>query len=98
MLAFLLEIVAVVALAIWGATIGPVVAVAAPVLLVVVWGAWLAPRATHRLAAPWALIAKVVVFGLAVAALAVAVHPWLAAVVAVLAALHLGLAARWGRV
>jgi hypothetical protein len=64
----------------------------APILLIVVWGLLLAPQADHRLAMPWQLVAKLVVFGLATAALAAAGHPRLAVVLGVLVVLKLGLA------
>ena len=46
---------------------------------------------------PWLLIAKLVVFGLAVAALALAGRSRLAVILAVLVVVNLGLAVLWGR-
>jgi hypothetical protein len=102
-LAFLLELAAIAALVAWGFAVGPnlparfVLGLGAPAVMVLVWGVWLAPASDHRLALPWLLIAELVVFGLAAAALAAAGHPRLAAVLAVLVVLNLGLAALWGR-
>ncbi|MFC4944154.1 YrdB family protein [Pseudonocardia sp. GCM10023141] len=102
-LAFLLELAALATLAVWGATVGPtlvlriVLGIAAPALMIAVWAYALAPTSTHRLAMPWLLIAKIVVFGLAVAALAAAGHPTAAIVLGVLVVVNLGLATVWGR-
>ncbi|MDP9239893.1 MAG: YrdB family protein, partial [Actinomycetota bacterium] len=58
-LAFLLEMAALAALALWGFTYGPnlvlriLLAVGAPVAVAALWGRWLAPRAGRRLHLPW---------------------------------------------
>jgi hypothetical protein len=75
-LAFLLEVAALLALAVWGyawggrllvgALIGAVVAGAAAVL----WGAFAAPRARYRVPLPAVLAVKALVFGCAALALA----------------------------
>ncbi len=102
-LAFVLELAALAALAVWGFTVDAVwplrvaLGLGAPMLLIVVWGLLLAPQADHRLAMPWLLVAKLVVFGLAAAALAAAGHPRLAVVLGVLAVLNLGLAVAWNQ-
>lgn len=57
-----------------------VIGVAAPVLAMVIWGLWMAPRARRRLADPLRLAAELVLFAVAAAALALA-GPVLAAVV-----------------
>jgi hypothetical protein len=74
-LAFLLELCALAALAIWGAKTGSgagavVLAIAAPAAMAVVWGAFLSPRAAFPLHGPGKFIAATVVFALAAAALA----------------------------
>lgn len=103
-LAFLLELAAVAALAVWGLAVGPtlpvrmLLAVTAPAALIVGWAVWLAPRSDRRLAMPGLLVAKILVFGLAAAALAVSGHPVLGTVLAAAAALNLGLGVAWGRV
>jgi Protein of unknown function (DUF2568) len=102
-LAFLLELAALAALGSWGFTLGPNLSVrialglGAPALMIVVWGWWLAPRSEHRLQLPWLILAKIGVFGLAVVALAVTGHPWLAAALAALTTVNLTLAAAWER-
>lgn len=103
-LAFLIELVAVAAVAIWGFTIAAglpvkiVLGVGAPVLFVAVWAAFLAPASEHRLLMPWLLIVKLVVFGLASAALAASGYPMLALALGLVTLLNLGLALLWGRV
>ena len=62
-----------------------VLAVLGPVLVAVVWGLALAPRAKHRLAEPWRLGAEIVIFVVAAAALALAGDGVAAAVYAVIA-------------
>jgi Protein of unknown function (DUF2568) len=48
-----------------------VLAVAAPVLAMIIWGLWLAPRARRRLRDPLRLTVELVLFAVAAAALAV---------------------------
>jgi hypothetical protein len=87
-----LELGALVALAYGGWQVpGPVwprllVAIALPLLAAVVWGRWVAPKASHPISDPWRLIPEWVVFGGATVALAVTGHYLLAALLAVLAA------------
>ena len=57
-----------------------VIGVAAPVLAMVIWGLWMAPRARRRLTDPLRLAAELVLFAVAAAALALT-GPVLAAVV-----------------
>ena len=57
-----------------------VLAVAAPVLAMVIWGRWLAPRARHRLTDPLRLAVELVLFAVAAVALALT-GPVVAAVV-----------------
>ncbi|GAA2057465.1 hypothetical protein GCM10009839_78640 [Catenulispora yoronensis] len=70
-LAFLLELVALVLLAVWGFRTGSNVAVhvllglGAPALMVVVWGAFAAPRARVQLPMAGVLAVKTVVFAAA---------------------------------
>ena len=65
--------------------------VAAPLAVAIVWGRWMAPRSSTRVGDPWRLIIELLVFGSAVAALARADQPVLAAVLAAATALHLAL-------
>jgi hypothetical protein len=62
-----------------------VLAVLGPVLVAVVWGLAVAPRARHRLADPWRLGAETVIFVVATAALALAGDGVAAAAYAVIA-------------
>jgi Protein of unknown function (DUF2568) len=62
-----------------------VLAVLGPVLVAVVWGLALAPRAKHRLPEPWRLGAEMAIFVVATAALALAGEGVAAAVYAVVA-------------
>ena len=91
-LRFLLELCALAALAYggWHVT-GPlwlriVTAVALPLVAALVWGRWVAPRASQPLPDPLRLIPEWLVFGGAAVALAATGHPLLAVVLAVLAA------------
>jgi Protein of unknown function (DUF2568) len=91
-LRFVLELCALAALAYggWHAG-GPVwlrilLAVALPLAAAVIWGRWVAPKASHPLPDPRRLIPEWVVFGGATVALAATGHPILAALFAVLAA------------
>ena len=74
LLAFVLELVALGGLAWWGFHAGHNVAVhvllgiGAPLLMAVAWGMFAAPRARHPLPVPALLVFKLVVFGLASAA------------------------------
>ncbi|HUA31328.1 MAG TPA: YrdB family protein [Streptosporangiaceae bacterium] len=60
-------------------------AVLGPVLVAVVWGLALAPRARHRFADPWRLGAEMVIFLVATAAVALTGEGVAAAVYAVIA-------------
>src|SRR6266545_1533535 len=85
-LAFLLELVA---LAYWGARVGPgtpakvALAVGAPLLAAIVWGLFAAPRARFAVPLVGVLVVKALVFGAAVAALATTGHRALAVAFAV---------------
>ncbi|RAG82600.1 hypothetical protein DN069_26935 [Streptacidiphilus pinicola] len=74
LLAFVLELVALGCLAWWGFHVGHSTAVhvllgvGAPVLMAVAWGMFAAPRARHPLPIPALIVFKLVVFGLAGAA------------------------------
>jgi hypothetical protein len=75
LLRFLLELCILVALGYWGFKTGQQTAVqiglgiGSPLLFAVVWGIFLAPASSRRLREPWLLIAELIIFGLAVAAL-----------------------------
>lgn len=73
-LAFLLELAALVLLAYWGFHAGSgaaahwLLGLGAPALMIVVWGAFAAPRARVKLPLAGVMAVKVVVFGAATAA------------------------------
>ncbi len=83
-LRFLLEVCALGALGYWGFHLdrGPLMKIAmgigAPLLAAVLWGTFVAPKATMALAWPFHLLLQVGIFGVAVAALAAAGRPQLA--------------------
>jgi hypothetical protein len=74
-LAFLLELAMLAAYGYWGFHVGHAFAlqlalgIGVPVVIVVIWAKWLAPRATKRLKMPWLVLVKAVLFGLAAYAL-----------------------------
>ncbi|NKQ57356.1 YrdB family protein [Amycolatopsis sp. K13G38] len=68
-LAFLLELLALAALAYWGLAEVAWAGIGAPALAAVLWGLFAAPRATFTLPVVGVLLVKVLVFGSAVAAL-----------------------------
>jgi hypothetical protein len=79
-LKFLLELCAFAALAYWGATISIALAIAAPLLAIVLWGLFAAPRSERRLPVGARIPLEMGIFLLSVAALAAAGLPFLAAV------------------
>jgi len=91
-LAFVAELAALAALAVWGWSAGGstagrlLLAVAVPLVAAVLWGVFAAPRARVRVPA-LTLLVKVVVFGAAVVALFATGHPVLAIVLAAAALL-----------
>ena len=92
-LKFLLELAAIAALAYWGATTGDgvpavVLAVAAPALMIVLWGRFAAPRSAHRLPVRSRIPFELGVFAVAAVALVIAGSPVLAAVFAVLVVIN----------
>ena len=96
-LRFVLELCTLVALAVWGFSENIVLGVAAPLAAAVVWGLWIAPKATRRLRDPGRLVAELVLFGAAGVALAAADHPLAAAVFLAAVALSELLMLAWGQ-
>jgi hypothetical protein len=101
-LKFVLELAALAALAIWGASLSGsglsvLAAIVAPLAMALVWGAWCAPRARRRLAMPARAVVELCVFALAAIALAAAGHPWWAVLLAGLMAANAGLLTVWGQ-
>jgi hypothetical protein len=88
-LAFLLEVVALVAVGVWGYHVGSgvplkvVLAIVLPLLVAVVWGLFAAPRAVVTLPLWGVLVVKALVFGAATAALILSGHRVLGVVFAV---------------
>jgi hypothetical protein len=101
-LAFLLELCILAALADWGLQTGSgplaktVLGIGAPLLTAVIWGLFLARKATVRMPRPIYAALKAAIFFLAMLALAVAGHPTLAWIFAVVAALNRALLYAWG--
>jgi hypothetical protein len=90
--AFVAELVALVAFALWGWSVGGstggrlLLAGAAPAVAGVAWGVFAAPQAPVQVPA-LALLVKLLVFGAAVLALLATNHPWLAIALAATAVL-----------
>jgi hypothetical protein len=71
---FLLELGALAAVGYWGAAarpglVGLAVGAAGALALAAAWGAFVSPKAPRRLPDPWRLLAELIAFGLAAAAL-----------------------------
>ena len=102
-LAFLLELCMLAALGYWGFTLDQGLAMrvgaglGAPVLAAVVWGIWMAPRASNRLPEPLHLILELIIFGLAVTALYAAGQPQLALVFGLVYLINVVLRYAWGQ-
>jgi hypothetical protein len=79
-LRFVLELCMLVALGIWGFSENIVVGIAAPLAAAVVWGIWIAPKASRRLRDPLRLVVELLLFGAAGVALAAADHRLAAAI------------------
>ena len=100
-LAFLLELCMLAALGYWGFTLDQGLAMRAgaglglPILAAVIWGMWMAPRAPNRLPEPWHLIAELIMFGLAIAALYAAGRPRLALAFGLIYAINVALRYVW---
>jgi hypothetical protein len=93
-LRFLLELGTLASVAYWGWDFGDgwwrwLLALAAPFVVAVVWGRFMAPRSETRVGDPWRFVLEVLIFGSAVAALAGTGHSVLAGVFGGLVALHL---------
>ena len=101
-LAFVVELAALAALAVWGWRTGTstatqvVLAVAAPVVLAVVWGVFLAPRARRRLTGAPLVLAKLVALCGSGVLLAAAGAVWAGVLLAVVAGLDVVAAAALG--
>jgi len=100
---FLLEIVVLVALFLWGISVSDqlilqaLFGLGAPAVVVAVWALFVAPKASRRLPDPQRLAVEVVVFGAGVLAFLAAGHLPLAILLAVAAGLNLWLMFDWGQ-
>jgi hypothetical protein len=100
-LAFLLELAVLVALGYWGFSSGEGMpariglGVGAPLVAVIVWALFGAPRSTRRLQGFWLLILRVAFFGSAVLALVAAAQPLLGIVFALIYVVNLALIYAW---
>ena len=100
-LAFVLELCMLAALGYWGFTLDQGLAVrvgaglGAPILAAVVWGIWMAPRASRRLQEPLHLIAELIIFGLAITALFAARQSQLALIFALVYIINVVLRYAW---
>jgi hypothetical protein len=95
-LRFLLELAMLASLAYWGfaehdGAVQWLLGLGAPLLVAVVWGAFVAPKASRPTTDPVRLLLEVALFGSGVAALVAAERTALALVFAALVAAHLGL-------
>ncbi len=99
--AFLLELCALAALGYWGFQTGEstlvkiILGIGAPLLLIVVWGKFLAPKSSTRLRDPALTLVKLLILGVAAAALASAGQPGLALIFALAVVINLALAYIW---
>ncbi len=70
-------------------------AILLPLIMAIIWGFNLAPRAENRLKMPWLLLAKVVIFGAGAVMLWWLGRTSLAIITAAVSAVHLGLSVIW---
>jgi hypothetical protein len=102
-LAFLLELVMLGALVDFGLHLPAstaarvIVAAGVPVLVIVVWGRFAAPRARTRLPQPWLGLFKLALFALAALGLYVSGHVTLGAAFGAVSLVHLALARYFGQ-
>ncbi|HEY6507128.1 MAG TPA: YrdB family protein [Vicinamibacterales bacterium] len=100
---FLLEIVVLVALFLWGTSISDqlivqvLLGIGAPAVVIAVWAIFVAPKASRRLPDPQRLAVEVVVFGAGVLAFLAAGQLLLAVLLAIASGLNLWLMFDWGQ-
>ena len=73
-------------------------AITFPVVIAIIWGYFLAPRATHRLKLPWLLIIKLIIMTIGVGMLWQLQKTSLAVIAAIIIAIHYSLAAAWKQI
>ena len=102
-LRFVLELCALAALAVWGATVGSgtpfklTLGVGAPLLAAVVWGLFVAPKAAVPVPDSPRFVIELVVFGAAAVGLAATGHLRLAAAIAIAYVINRALLFAWGQ-
>jgi quinol-cytochrome oxidoreductase complex cytochrome b subunit len=102
-LAFVLELCALGALAYWGAHAGRglllklLLGIGAPLVAAVVWGTFVAPKATVPVSTPIRILIEVVIFGLAAGGLVAAGRPNLAWTLLIVFAINDALLYAWGQ-
>jgi hypothetical protein len=100
-LAFLLELAMLIAFGYWGFQTGDstlvkiLLGIGVPVVVIVIWGMYLAPRSTRRLRDPWLSLLKLVLFGAAALALVAANQPTWGLILAIIALVNILLAWVW---
>jgi uncharacterized protein DUF2568 len=100
-LAFLLELLMLAAFGYWGfqasteTVVKIILGVGVPLVVVLIWGMFLAPRATRRLERIPRMLAELTIFGLAALAVAAAGRPDLAILFAVVVVLNQALLYLW---
>ncbi len=94
-LRFACELAALVAVGWWGWIVSPVLVVALPLLVAVVWGAFVAPRARRRLPDPGRFALEIVIFAAATACFLAVDQRLVAVVFAVVAAVTTLLVRKW---
>jgi hypothetical protein len=98
---FLCELAALAALAVWGAqasddpALEVLLGITVPMIMIAVWGMWVAPKAARRAPDPWRAGVEVLVFGAAVAGLVDAGHAGLGIALGILAAVTGALVRVW---
>jgi hypothetical protein len=100
---FVLEMIVLVALILWGFAMSDdllvqlLLAVGSVVIVMAVWGLFVAPKASRRLADPPRLAVEVVIFFIGVLALGLATNWWLAIMFGMAVFINLGLMFYWGQ-
>jgi hypothetical protein len=95
-LRFGLELAMLAAVSYWGfsqfdGVVAVLVGLGAPLLIAVIWGTFMSPKAARPVRDPVRVVMEVLLFGSGVGALAAAGRPTLAIVLGALVVLHLGL-------
>lgn len=77
---FLLELAAFGGLAVLGASVSWIVAIAAPLVAIMIWGRWCAPKAPRRLPKPPRVVLELAVFAGGAAGWFVGAETWMGVV------------------